>query len=201
MLPLSRVRERVGAHRPALHSVRHAHTLEASVALVLHEATGSGRPELLFIQRAEREGDPWSGHMAFPGGRRQTEDPDLESTTLRETHEEVGFTPDRVLGRLDDFAGSRGPAIPHLVVAALVCESDLRPEIRPNHEVRSSIWVPLDWIRSRESRLWHRVGPDGEPRPAFRYEGYVVWGLTYRILRGFFQVLGEPLALDSDERG
>ena len=43
-----------------------ASTRQAAVAIVMREHTDG--PQLLFIKRADKEGDPWSGHMAFPGG-------------------------------------------------------------------------------------------------------------------------------------
>jgi len=195
MLDLRTVRQRISLHRPVLANDPAPTTVHASVALILHEAHGA-EPEMLFIERAEREGDPWSGHMAFPGGRRQSDDPDLTATALRETEEEVGFKPDLVLGRIDDFTGARGPIIPQLRVASIVCEVTAKPTIRLNHEVRSAVWVPLSWISSPASRTQHRIPNDSSLRPAFRYDRYVVWGLTYRILCDFFVILGQPLHSD-----
>ena len=50
-----------------------------------------GEPEVLFIKRAAREGDRWTGHIAFPGGKRERDDLDDRSTSSRETREEVGL--------------------------------------------------------------------------------------------------------------
>ena len=63
---------------------------ETAVALVL--APGSMGLEALFIRRAERADDPWSGHIALPGGRREPGDADRLATAVRETREEVGVT-------------------------------------------------------------------------------------------------------------
>ena len=154
-----------------------------------------GELHILRIKRAEREGDPWSGHMAFPGGRRQSDDADLAGTACRETLEEVGFEPKALLGRLDDFSGSRGPAIPNLHVAAFVFEAPERPLLIPSAEVQTAVWVPLAWILQTESVAEHvaQRSERVERFPAFRYERYLVWGLTYRILRGFLNVTGYPL--------
>ena len=191
---LERIRDRLRVHRPALAEPPPPNAFEASVALVLHEPPGGG-PELLFIERAVRPEDPWSGHMAFPGGRRQVDDADLASTACRETLEEVGFEPKALLGRLDDFSGARGPAIPHLRVAAFVFEAPERPIVLPSAEVQSAVWVPLTWILQAESVAEHvaQRSERVERFPAFRYERYLVWGLTYRILRGFFSVAGHEL--------
>ena len=72
--------------------------IEASVALII----GSDPDTVLIIRRAERVGDPWSGHMGLPGGRRSQKDEHLLATAIRETEEEVGLTltPGNLLGNL-----------------------------------------------------------------------------------------------------
>jgi 8-oxo-dGTP pyrophosphatase MutT (NUDIX family) len=191
---LDSIRARLRAHRPTLAEPPAPNGFEASVALVLHEPPGAGA-ELLFIERAVRAEDPWSGHMAFPGGRRQSSDADLSCTACRETLEEVGFEPKELLGQLDDFSGSRGPAVPSLRVSAFVYEAAERPIVIPSPEVQSAVWVPLAWILQAESVAEHvaRRSEREERFPAFRYERYLVWGLTYRILRGFVSVIGHEL--------
>lgn len=47
--------------------------------------------EILFIKRAPRAGDRWNGHVAFPGGGRDSQDADDCATSIRETREEVGI--------------------------------------------------------------------------------------------------------------
>ena len=77
----------------------------AAVAAVIREVGGS--PEILLIERAAREGDPWSGHMALPGGRIDPDDPNTRAGAERETLEEVGLDLSGavVLGQLDDMEG------------------------------------------------------------------------------------------------
>src|SRR5262245_25531983 len=92
---------------------------QAAVAIVLHEAATG--PEMLFIERAQRRGDPWSGHMAFPGGRVDSTDAHARAAAERETREEVGLdlAGAEALGRLDDLnAGIR--LVAPLVLAAFV---------------------------------------------------------------------------------
>ncbi|KAF2128787.1 hypothetical protein P153DRAFT_376169 [Dothidotthia symphoricarpi CBS 119687] len=50
-----------------------------------------GDPEILFIKRASRVGDKWTGHVALPGGKRDKEDADDGETAVREAMEEVGI--------------------------------------------------------------------------------------------------------------
>ena len=51
----------------------------------------TGEPEILFMKRAARTGDRWTGHVAFPGGKREAGDADDEEASVRETREEVGL--------------------------------------------------------------------------------------------------------------
>jgi len=194
MPSLDRIRQQLASHRPAIVEREPGRSQEAAVALVLCPAV-RGVPELLFIERAQRTGDPWSGHMAFPGGRRDPGDADLAATAARETLEEVGLELGPALCQLDDFAGRRGPSAPHLIVSPHVYLLDARVPLVTNHEVKSTVWVPIDWILQQESACEHVFERDREQHrsPACRYETYTIWGLTYRILSDFFLLLGREL--------
>jgi 8-oxo-dGTP pyrophosphatase MutT (NUDIX family) len=166
----------------------------AAVAIVAYEPAG-GRPELLFIERAVREGDPWSGQMAFPGGRWSASDAHLAETAARETLEEVGVKLAAPLGRLDDFEGSRAATPRSIVVAPYVFAVPERPPLVLSHEVASTVWVPLDWILSPDSAVLYAFRREayGGTFPAVRYDRYTIWGMTYRILASFVGVLGFAL--------
>lgn len=191
LLDLPRIRARVGAHRPTLATEAGEGHLLASVALVFHQSPG-GPPELLFIERARKEGDPWSGQMAFPGGRRDGRDADSAATAARETFEEVGLPLGAPFARLDDFSGSRNPRVPPLVVSPYLYEVDHRPELVPNAEVQSTVWIPVPWILHPDASFDYRFQREefAGTFPAIRYDRYTVWGLTYRILGNLFAVLG-----------
>lgn len=165
----------------------------AAIAVVLTE-TAAG-PELLFIERAERAGDPWSGHMAFPGGRLDPRDRDARAAAERETLEEVGL--DLVgaepLGRLDDLQGGISHLAP-LVLSAFVYRAAGRPTPVPNHEVRMAVWVPLRALLDPDRHVAHRWGLAKFPGILVGEPGrHVVWGLTYQVVQGFFSVVGTPL--------
>lgn len=146
--------------------------------------------EILFIRRAEREGDPWSGHIAFPGGRPAAGDPDLLSVAIRETSEEVGIDVGRggrVLGRLPTIEplSARLPPIDVTPFVALAPEdADARPDPQ---EVENAVWISLPSLRSvgRTAVVRHVIGGELREWPAYPTPAGPVWGITERILTGF----------------
>jgi 8-oxo-dGTP pyrophosphatase MutT (NUDIX family) len=159
----------------------------AAVALVL--VPGADGIELLLIRRAEAVGDPWSGHMALPGGRMEEDDPDLLTTARRETLEEtdVDLSGGVLLGELDDLHPTT-TTLPAIVVRPFVFGLQERPAIRASHEVAYHRWAPLGQLRASqgESEVRHR----GRPRrvPAFLLGEDVVWGMTHRIVEPFLRL-------------
>lgn len=190
-LDLAQIRARIESHRPSLVAAAEEPPMVAAVALVFHQPKGS-EPELLFIERAHKEGDPWSGQMAFPGGRRDPQDADIAATAAREALEEVGVELERPFGRLDDFSGTRNSRHTALIVSAFLYEARERPTLLPNEEVQSTVWIPVPWILHPDSSYDYRFEhPEfAGTFPAIRYDRYTVWGLTYRILGNLFSVLG-----------
>jgi 8-oxo-dGTP pyrophosphatase MutT (NUDIX family) len=140
---------------------------------------------VLLIRRAERVGDPWSGHMALPGGRREPGDADLVQTAIRETFEEVGLPLERsdLLGALDDVV-PRTPVLPPIAVRPFVFSIAERPALMPNPEVAGVRWVHLDHLLHPDTYHSARLDIQGEPRdfPAYRVDDAIVWGMTERIL-------------------
>lgn len=167
----------------------------AAIALVLR-SSDAGEPELLMIKRAEYEEDPWSGHVACPGGRMDPTDRDLEQTAVRETWEETGIdlaVDGRVLGTLDDIT-PRTPSLPPLVIRPFVAV--VKPEIAlvESPEVAAVFWVPLAAIR--ESARWGRAmvpirGVGEREVDVFQHGDYTVWGLTHRALMQFLSLLAD----------
>jgi 8-oxo-dGTP pyrophosphatase MutT (NUDIX family) len=194
MSPLDRIRAAFARHEPRL--VHPEGRRRAAVAMILRQA--QPLPELLLIERARRAGDPWSGHMAFPGGRVDPRDPDLERAAEREVREEVGLDLGRAerLGRLDDMEGHHA-AVPRLVISGFVYHLPEPTPLAPNHEVREAFWFPLAELRDPGRQVDYRVDRGGVgslPGILVGEPGrHVVWGLTYRFLEDFFEVLGSPL--------
>jgi 8-oxo-dGTP pyrophosphatase MutT (NUDIX family) len=178
----SRLRTLLQARSP--HRLERRGFTQAAVLLVLWRV--QGLPHLLFIRRSERVRHH-KGEISFPGGTWEPRDHDLYETAIRETHEEVGLSPEWLtpLGRLDDaFSFSRYAIAPY--AAALPCPKPLRP----NDEVAETLPLPLhDFALDRFTVAFRDL--DGEPVPIYTYEthGRIIWGATARILRGFLQIL------------
>jgi 8-oxo-dGTP pyrophosphatase MutT (NUDIX family) len=164
--------------------------LQAAVAVVVR---AQPELELLLIKRARSERDPWSGHMALPGGRRDASDDDLLMTAVRETLEETGVDLDvrgRSLGRLDVVAPS-SPRLPKLTISPFVF--GVGPDVHASvasQEIEQVYWVPLAELRDPASHATVDIPLPGGTRPFPCYEvvGEIVWGLTHRILTQFLEV-------------
>jgi 8-oxo-dGTP pyrophosphatase MutT (NUDIX family) len=166
----------------------------AAVALVLRPASPGGALQVLLIRRADREGDPWSGHMALPGGRADPRDADTIATAVRETREEVGIDLARGgewLGALEELHPRSGA--PAIRVSPHVFAVPAGTEAHPNEEVHRAIWVPLSELSSPGAATEH-VHEQGGARvrfPAYAVGPYVVWGLTYRMLSEFLALCAQ----------
>ncbi len=170
---------------------------QAAVATIIRPASDPNESEVLLIRRALHERDPWSGHMAFPGGRRDPGDPSLLATAVRETEEELNLRlleAGQLLGQLTSIpAMAKGRPV-GLSITPFVFELYETPELSPNHEVAEAIWAPLTPLISGASTTTTRyVYPGGALElPAFDVDGRVVWGLTYQMLEHLFALLRTP---------
>lgn len=175
---IDRLRARLKSRAPA--RIEEPGTIETSVALVLApRATG---PELLFIKRAERAEDPWSGHIALPGGRREPGE-DRLATARRETLEETSLdlSAAELLGELDDLH-PRTPVLPPVVIRPFVFTVPSRAATSCSAEVSECLWLGVSELAASSGTA--RVPIRGELREveAFVVDGRVIWGLTHRIL-------------------
>jgi ADP-ribose pyrophosphatase YjhB (NUDIX family) len=195
---IDEIRRALSAHEPTLRERESAR--RASVALVLRDAGASGS-EILFIERAEKKGDPWSGHMAFPGGRVEGVAETPEQAAVRETQEEVGLwlASGERLGRLDDMEGRHAGRPQGMVISAFVYHlSGPADLVLQESEVREAFWVPVRNLVEPERHVKRAFRGTGD----FAFPGivvgqpdrHVVWGLTYRFLEVFFQAMGRPFA-------
>ena len=183
----ARLRERL-ARRPAV-SEEDPSLLWAAVAIILTPDPDS----ILLIRRADRTGDPWSGHMALPGGRRELTDPDLTTTAMRETAEEVGIYLDvqALAGTLDDVV-PRTPVLPPIAVRPFVFVLDQRLPLTLSPEVASASWITLERLLRADTHHPVRLEVAGQSRQvqAYQLDDAMIWGMTERILTSFLTQVG-----------
>jgi 8-oxo-dGTP pyrophosphatase MutT (NUDIX family) len=169
---------------PILNSIR-----VASVAVIV---TAGDVPKTLLIRRAERGGDPWSGQIAFPGGKREDGDMSSRETAIRETKEEIGVDLSlhaRYLGYFRSFRTHNG--IMDVVPCVFLLEHDVG--LMPNPEVSSYRWIPLSVFADPGAKTFYEpptIGT-GTKMPALAIGDYTVWGLTYTILSSLLMEDGE----------
>jgi len=185
MLSIEQIRTRLAGHRPEPLQID-ARRL-AAVAMLLRERRQ--RPEVLFIRRAEYDGDPWSGDLGFPGGGIEPQDQDARAAAERETREEVNLflQPHQYLGQCAELAGAYLP----VRISCFAYLLDGEPEFCLNGEVVQTFWVPLQTLlEPRRNRLM-----SFEYRGARRQHPVIdlqewserpLWGITYRLLQQFF---------------
>jgi len=192
-ITIDEVAARLEGGDPWLH--REPAKMTAAVALILRQAEGG--LEALFIRRAEHEQDPWSGHLAFPGGRVDPEDAGPREAAIRETLEEVNLDllVGRPLGRLSDVLGHAESIRVSGFVYGLADGSGMRP----NYEIQEAFWTPLaDCIAPRRQvQREFRYMDESVALPAIRLlddeRAPVLWGITYKFLENFLGEIGRPI--------
>lgn len=163
---------------------------EAAVALVLVPVEEDDH-DLLLIKRAVRSGDPWSGQMALPGGRREDRDSNLLATARRETLEETGIDlpAEALLGELDDLYPNI-KMLPSVVVRPFVFGLPQRPAVIPSSEVAVHVWASIGALRASQGHTDVEVRGLRRRVEAFILGEHVVWGMTHRILAPFTDLIG-----------
>lgn len=164
---------------------------QAAVALLLRDNAGDA--EMLIIKRAERIGDPWSGHLALPGGRADPCDQDLAATATRETMEEIGLDllrEGRFLGRLPVIE-TNNPRLPELDITPFVAMIHplSSPQLSP--EVAAIYWVSVNrlLLEGPSAQFKFSAGDVIYKRPAYQSDGGLIWGITERILTNLLSLL------------
>jgi 8-oxo-dGTP pyrophosphatase MutT (NUDIX family) len=192
---VEQIRQALSRHQPTLVAREPEHA-EAAVALVL---AGTGNDlSLAAIRRAEHPLDPWSGHMALPGGRASAEDSGARAVAERETREEVGLIlkDSHWIGPLSHVVVRQETPDRRMILSPFVYY--LGEELAPfaaSDEVAEAFWIPLShlWDPRNASRfVWERNGAR-LLYPAIRFGDSAIWGLTFRVLTLFSDVLDAPL--------
>ena len=171
--------------------------IKAAVSIVLRNS--SNGPEFLLIQRAKHENDPWSGQMAFPGGKYETSDKHYRHTAIRETQEEVGLqlTDNDFIGQIDDVYGIKANGSLSVHIACYVFKIDRDITLKPNHEVADLVWLPLSFLQSPEnSHEYYHPHDMSLKMPAIlinQQKEQILWGLSLRMLYILYGILGVPM--------
>lgn len=200
MIALDAIRDALATRRPRLLAA--GDRREAGVALVLVE--GGSELEVLLIERARHENDPWSGHMALPGGRREALDPSVAAAAERETREELGVALSSAnrLGRIDDIEGRHSGRPAGMIVSCFVYAISQPVNLSPNYEVHDVVWTPMSALLDPRRTVVDFYRPDRrEAYAGIRVsdkQDQIVWGMTYRFLANFFAAVGRPLPFTSE---
>lgn len=152
---------------------------QAAVAIIINPKNEGG--SVLLIRRRERQDDPWSGQVAFPGGHRSLGDRDLLETAVREASEEVGIDLARheMLGALqNEYSQTR-----RILVAPFVFQLKTDVTLRLNQEVAESFWVSLAELSRMVSTKSEVFAQNSRLLvDSYVHDGHVIWGLTFRII-------------------
>ncbi len=180
----------------------HAQRLRASVSLIFRLADSGA--ELLLIQRAFNEKDPWSGQVAFPGGKFEPADLNSRTTAERETVEEVGIQllPQDYIGRLDDVLGPSSSEIKSVHLSCFVYCLRQIVETQHNYEVARVLWVPVSRLNdARNIELFQHPQVPGKMMRGISLEAnspLLLWGLSLKVLWSLFERL--QISADNDYR-
>jgi 8-oxo-dGTP pyrophosphatase MutT (NUDIX family) len=170
--------------------VRHA-----SVGILV--AGARQNPSICFIRRAKWESDPWSEHIAFPGGSRTADENALE-TLRRELQEEIGWVAEDCpkpikLPQLRIRLAGRERLL--LLDAFVYRLEGTLPALRCGPEVATAFWIPVAELWSLNNLHYHTLGDGSETLiyPAIRTSHGVIFGITLRVLTLLSDQLGVPL--------
>lgn len=186
------------SHTPAAFEATSAH---AAVAMILVD--GVSELEVCFIRRAERDGDPWSGQVAFPGGRADRIDRDAYAVAERETWEEIGLelTREHRIGPLPirpiDRSGVHSMTLSPFVY---YIPAELKKSVEPRQleEVAHVFWVPMSHLfdHSAATDLEYPMAGGVQTFRGILFDDHIIWGLTLRVLNSFAQILGRSLPVE-----
>jgi 8-oxo-dGTP pyrophosphatase MutT (NUDIX family) len=176
----------------------------ASVAMIFVADTSD--MEVCFIRRATRLGDPWSGQVAFPGGRASIEDSCSEEVAERETREEVGLVlrPTDRIGKLPIRDVQRRDLKDSLTLTPVLYQIPFErrdlAHVKDKGEVARVFWVPVRYLFDKDAvtSINYTVGGSKNTYPAIAYGEEVIWGLTLRVLESFAALLGRDFPAMSD---
>lgn len=175
--------------------------IRAAVCVVLRRV--GDEFEFLMMQRAFHENDPWSGQMAFPGGKVEQTDASPKAAAMRETFEEVGIDLASAIyvGRLNDLYGFKHQDTYIAHISSFVFLLTEPAKITPNYEVADTVWLPFSYLENAANfMILEKPRAEIPDMPAINIDlnkQQVLWGLSLRILLMIYDLLKMPMqALD-----
>lgn len=188
---LQRLQDQLAKHTPHMEA-RRSQRQRSAVAVILREHFG--QLEVLMIKRAENERDPWSGHMAFPGGRLDPGDAHGYAAAVRETEEEIGLLlgeGEPCLGRLSELNAARPGSIDGMFVTPYVFHLSREVSFTPNYEVADVVWIPLPFLQDASNRDSLEIEREDQcyVLPCYHFGQYCVWGLSLMMLDEMLELL------------
>ena len=166
----------------------------SAVAMLFNEYEGQLR--LCVGRRAQFPGDPWSGDMAFPGGKGEPVDQTFHDIAAREAQEEIGIDLSGVepIGALDVLQTFATRTRPPLFVRPILYALPGRPTpFAINNELDGAFWIPVEHIWNPQNADTLAWGTPPRHYPGVRYGTDIIWGFTYRMLYMFSQEMGWQL--------
>jgi len=192
--------QRIREHQPEIRP--EASLIKAAVAIILRD--GDMGSEVLLMQRAKHERDPWSGQMSFPGGKIDPQDLNPKAAAIREAHEEVGaHLPDTAfVGQLDDLYGLKVNDVFSVHVSCFVFKPLEPLSLVANEEVADMVWLPLKILSDRKNAYDYEHPKDPSlSMPAVMIDEpkeQILWGLSLRMLANLYDLIDWPIQVLSD---
>ena len=163
--------------------------LDAHAAVVVLLKSTSKGFQVLFVKRAERAGDPWSGQTALPGGKCDVDDKDLRATVVRETLEETGINLLVGCSFLGAMEAVRSTQKPDMKILPFVVFQETDQTIKLNEELTEHFWTPLNELSKHRGAVKFSFGE----HPAYIIENRIVWGLTYKIMQNLLSLISATM--------
>ena len=159
---------------------------EAAVAII---RCSEPADSVLLVRRNKSRRDPWSGHFAFPGGRRESQDADIYATCTRETYEEAGIllAAESLQRILPPTQAGRNVKAPILVQPYLF-HLEVRPTVTVEQaEIDSYVWLEIDTFMKKHRHTTAEVFPE-RFYPVFPLKDYFLWGFSYKLLCSVLEI-------------
>ncbi len=178
--------------------------MKAAVAIILRD-TDNGA-EMLLMQRAFHPKDPWSGQMAFPGGKIDPTDASPKAAAIREAYEEVGveLKAEDFVCRLDDLYGLKANQTFSVHISCYVFKPQRELVLQANEEVADMLWLPISHLNDQSNAHDYFHPKDSSlSMPAVMIneaKSQILWGLSLRMLITLYRILGVPMSALSEEQ-